>query len=77
MANSMTTFKWACYRLRLKLPVTQSQTKEQELKIETFPWLADCIRGNYCPEVFGLLNAVTLTTIFGMRCRVFVWFTFD
>ena len=33
----MTTFKWTCYRLRLKLPVTQSQTKEQELKIEKFP----------------------------------------
>jgi len=33
----MTTFKRACYRLRLKLPVTQSQTKEQELKIDTLP----------------------------------------
>ena len=32
----MTTFKWACYRLRLKLPVTQSQTKEQEIIVQKY-----------------------------------------
>ena len=84
MANSMTTFKRTCYRLRLKLPVTQSvKLKNKNPKMKIFPWLADWIvSGSYFSEVFGLLNAAPLTTIFGMMyevpsfCLICLWLAF-